>query len=130
MFEKKNKLDTWLEDVHGFIELEDGCAVSSSVIESVCSFLSAVYDIDKSNPWHRRCDVSIKSSTVGSILISIQAVNGTSVDIEFMPDSSISLYHYDTLEDEVNIVDLMYVLVYSVDEAVEEFSKLVEFSCI
>lgn len=130
MFEKKNKLDRWLEDVHGFIELEDGCAVSSSVIESACSFLNKVYDIDKSNPWHRRCDVSIKSSTVGSILISIQAVNGTSVDIEFMSDNSISLYHYDTLEDEANVIDLMYVLVYSVDEAVEEFSKLVEFSYI
>lgn len=130
MFEKKNKLDRWLEDVHGFIELEDGCAVSSSVIESACSFLNKVYDIDKSNPWHRRCDVSIKSSTVGSILISIQAVNGTHLDIEFMVDGTISVYHYDTLEDEVNIVDLMYVLVYSVDEAVEEFSKLIEFSYI
>lgn len=130
MFEKKNKLDSWLEEIHSFIELEDGCAVSSNVIESACIFLSRVYDIDKGNPWYRRCDVSIKSSTVGSVLISIQAVNGTFVDIEFMVDGTISVYHYDTLEDEVNIVDLMYVLVYSVDEAADEFSKLVEFSCI
>lgn len=130
MFEKKNKLDSWLEEIHSFIELENGYAVSNSVIENACNFLSRVYNIDKSNPWYRRCGVYIKSSTIGSVLISIQAVNGTFVDIEFMVDGTISVYHYDTLEDEVNIVDLMYLLVYSVDEAVEEFSKLVEFSYI
>lgn len=130
MFEKKNKLDSWLEEIHSFIELENGYAVSSSVIENACNFLSRVYDLDKTNSWYRRCGVRIVSSTIGSILISIEAVNGTHLDIEFLPTDIISMYHYDTLSDEHNVVDLMYIDSMSVEDAIKEFTEVLDNSGI
>ena len=130
MLEEKPKLDGWVDTIDGFIELEDGYAVASNVISNAKEFLKSVYDLDKTNPWYRRCGVTITSSTIGSILISIEAVNGTHLDIEFLPTDIISMYHYDTLSDEHNVVDLMYIDSISVTDAIKEFTNILERSGI
>ena len=130
MLEEKSKLDGWVDTIDGFIELEDGYAVASNVISNAKEFLKSVYDLDKTNPWYRRCGVTITSSTVGSILISISAVNGTHLDIEFLPSDIISMYHYDTLSDENNVIDLMYIDSMSVQDAIQEFTEVLERSGI
>ena len=130
MLEEKSKLDGWVDTIDGFIELEDGYAVASNVISNAKEFLKSVYDLDKTNPWYRRCGVTITSSTIGSILISIEAVNGTHLDIEFLPTDIISMYHYDTLSDEHNVVDLMYIDSISVTDAIKEFTNILERSGI
>lgn len=130
MLEEKSKLDGWVDTIDGFIELEDGYAVASNVISNAKEFLKSVYDLDKTNPWYRRCGVTITSSTVGSILISIEAVNGTHLDIEFLPSDIISMYHYDTLSDENNVIDLMYIDSMSVQDAIQEFTEVLERSGI
>lgn len=130
MLEEKSKLDGWVDTIDSFIELEDGHAVASNVISNAKEFLKSVYDLDKTNPWYRRCGVTITSSTVGSILISIEAVNGTHLDIEFLPSDIISMYHYDTLSDENNVIDLMYIDSMSVQDAIQEFTEVLERSGI
>lgn len=130
MLEEKSKLDGWVDTIDSFIELEDGHAVASNVISNAKEFLKSVYDLDKTNPWYRRCGVTITSSTVGSILISISAVNGTHLDIEFLPSDIISMYHYDTLSDENNVIDLMYIDSMSVQDAIQEFTGVLERSGI
>lgn len=130
MYKETSKLDTWVDTIDSFIELEDGNAVASDVISNAKDFIKSVYDLDKTNPWHRRCGVTILSSAIGSILISIQAVNGTQLDIEFLPMDIISMYHYDTLSEENNVVDLLYLDAMSVEEAIEEFKKLLDSSAI
>lgn len=130
MFKETSKLDSWIDTIDSFIELEDGNAVASDVISNAKDFIKSVYDLDKTNPWHRRCGVTILSSAIGSILISIQAVNGTQLDIEFLPMDMISMYHYDTLSEENNVVDLLYLDAMSVEEAIEEFKKLLDSSTI
>ena len=130
MFKEKSKLDSWIDTIDSFIELEDGNAVASDVISNAKAFIKSVYDLDKTNPWHRRCGVTILSSAIGSILISIQAVNGTQLDIEFLPMDMISMYHYDTLSEENNVVDLLYLDAMSVEEAIDEFKKLLDASAI
>lgn len=130
MLEEKSKLDGWVDTIDSFIELEDGHAVASNVISNAKEFLKSVYDLDKTNPWYRRCGVTITSSTVGSILISISAVNGTHLDIEFLPSDIISMYHYDTLSDENNVIDLMYIDSMSVQDAIQEFTEVLERSGI
>lgn len=130
MFKETSKLDTWVDTIDSFIELEDGNAVASDVISNAKDFIKSVYDLDKTNPWHRRCGVTILSSAIGSILISIQAVNGTQLDIEFLPMDMISMYHYDTLSEENNVVDLLYLDAMSVEEAIDEFKKLLDSSAI
>lgn len=130
MFKETSKLDSWIDTIDSFIELEDGNAVASDVISNAKDFIKSVYDLDKTNPWHRRCGVTILSSAIGSILISIQAVNGTQLDIEFLPMDMISMYHYDTLSEENNVVDLLYLDAMSVEEAIEEFKKLLDASAI
>lgn len=130
MYKETSKLDTWVDTIDSFIELEDGNAVASDVISNAKDFIKSVYDLDKTNPWHRRCGVTILSSAIGSILISIQAVNGTQLDIEFLPMDMISMYHYDTLSEENNVVDLLYLDAMSVEEAIEEFKKLLDSSAI
>nr|DAS87411.1 MAG TPA: hypothetical protein [Caudoviricetes sp.] len=130
MFKETSKLDSWIDTIDSFIELEDGNAVASDVISNAKDFIKSVYDLDKTNPWHRRCGVTILSSAIGSILISIQAVNGTQLDIEFLPMDMISMYHYDTLSEENNVVDLLYLDAMSVEEAIDEFKKLLDASAI
>lgn len=130
MFKETSKLDTWVDTIDSFIELEDGNAVASDVISNAKDFIKSVYDLDKTNPWHRRCGVTILSSAIGSILISIQAVNGTQLDIEFLPMDMISMYHYDTLSEKNNVVDLLYLDAMSVEEAIDEFKKLLDASAI
>lgn len=130
MYKETSKLDTWVDTIDSFIELEDGNAVASDVISNAKDFIKSVYDLDKTNPWHRRCGVTILSSAIGSILISIQAVNGTQLDIEFLPRDMISMYHYDTLSEENNVVDLLYLDAMSVEEAIDEFKKLLDSSAI
>lgn len=130
MFKETSKLDSWIDTIDSFIELEDGNAVASGVISNAKEFIKSVYDLDKTNPWHRRCGVTILSSAIGSILISIQAVNGTQLDIEFLPMDMISMYHYDTLSEENNVVDLLYLDAMSVEEAIDEFKKLLDASAI
>lgn len=130
MFKETSKLDSWIDTIDSFIELEDGNAVASDVISNAKEFIKSVYDLDKTNPWHRRCGVTILSSAIGSILVSIQAVNGTQLDIEFLPMDMISMYHYDTLSEENNVVDLLYLDAMSVEEAIEEFKKLLDASAI
>lgn len=130
MYKETSKLDTWVDTIDSFIELEDGNAVASDVISNAKDFIKSVYDLDKTNPWHRRCGVTILSSAIGSILISIQAVNGTQLDIEFLPMGMISMYHYDTLSEENNVVDLLYLDAMSVEEAIKEFEKLLDASAI
>lgn len=125
-----SKLDSWIDTIDSFIELEDGNAVASDVISNAKDFIKSVYDLDKTNPWHRRCGVTILSSAIGSILVSIQAVNGTQLDIEFLPMDMISMYHYDTLSEENNVVDLLYIDAMSVEEAIDEFKKLLDASAI
>lgn len=130
MFKEKSKLDGWVDTIDSFIELEDGHAVASNVITNAKEFIKSVYDLDSTNPWYRRCGVRIVSSTIGSILISIEAVNGTHLDIEFLPTDIISMYHYDTLSDEHNVVDLMYLDSMSVEDAIKEFTIVLEHSGI
>lgn len=130
MFKETSKLDSWVDTIDSFIELEDGNAVASDVISNAKDFIKSVYDLDKTNPWYRRCGVTILSSAIGSILISIQAVNGTQLDIEFLPMDMISMYHYDTISEENNVVDLLYLDAMSVEEAIEEFKKLLDVSAI
>lgn len=130
MFKETSKLDSWIDTIDSFIELEDGNAVASDVISNAKDFIKSVYDLDKTNPWHRRCGVTILSSAIGSILVSIQAVNGTQLDIEFLPMDMISMYHYDTLSEENNVVDLLYLDAMSVEEAIDEFKKLLDASAI
>lgn len=130
MYKETSKLDTWVDTIDSFIELEDGNAVASDVISNAKDFIKSVYDLDKTNPWYRRCGVTILSSAIGSILISIQAVNGTQLDIEFLPMDMISMYHYDTISEENNVVDLLYLDAMSVEEAIEEFKKLLDSSAI
>ena len=130
MFKETSKLDSWIDTIDSFIELEDGNAVASDVISNAKDFIKSVYDLDKTNPWYRRCGVTILSSAIGSILISIQAVNGTQLDIEFLPMDMISMYHYDTISEENNVVDLLYLDAMSVEEAIEEFKKLLDASAI
>lgn len=130
MYKETSKLDSWVDTIDSFIELEDGNAVASDVISNAKDFIKSVYDLDKTNPWHRRCGVTILSSAIGSILVSIQAVNGTQLDIEFLPMDMISMYHYDTLSEENNVVDLLYLDAMSVEEAIEEFKKLLDASAI
>lgn len=125
-----SKLDSWIDTIDSFIELEDGNAVASDVISNAKEFIKSVYDLDKTNPWYRRCGVTILSSAIGSILISIQAVNGTQLDIEFLPMDMISMYHYDTLSEENNVVDLLYLDAMSVEEAIDEFKKILDASAI
>lgn len=125
-----SKLDSWIDTIDSFIELEDGNAVASDVISNAKDFIKSVYDLDKTNPWNRRCGVTILSSAIGSILVSIQAVNGTQLDIEFLPMDMISMYHYDTLSEENNVVDLLYLDAMSVEEAIDEFKKLLDASAI
>ena len=125
-----SKLDSWIDTIDSFIELEDGNAVASDVISNAKDFIKSVYDLDKTNPWHRRCGVTILSSAIGSILVSIQAVNGTQLDIEFLPMDMISMYHYDTISEENNVVDLLYLDAMSVEEAIDEFKKLLDASAI
>lgn len=125
-----SKLDSWIDTIDSFIELEDGNAVASDVISNAKDFIKSVYDLDKTNPWYRRCGVTILSSAIGSILVSIQAVNGTQLDIEFLPMDMISMYHYDTLSEENNVVDLLYLDAMSVEEAIDEFKKLLDASAI
>lgn len=125
-----SKLDSWIDSIDSFIELEDGNAVASDVISNAKEFIKSVYDLDKTNPWYRRCGVTILSSAIGSILVSIQAVNGTQLDIEFLPMDMISMYHYDTLSEENNVVDLLYLDAMSVEEAIDEFKKLLDASAI
>lgn len=130
MFKETSKLDSWIDTIDSFIELEDGNAVASDVISNAKDFIKSVYDLDKTNPWHRRCGVTILSSAIGSILVSIQAVNGTQLDIEFLPMDMISMYHYDTISEENNVVDLLYLDAMSVEEAIDEFKKLLDASAI
>ena len=130
MLKEKSKLDSWIDTIDGFIELEDGYAVASNVISNAKEFLKSVYDLDKINPWHRRCGVAIISSTIGSILVSVESVNGTFLDIEFLPNDIISMYHYDTLSDEHNVVDLMYIDSMSVEDAIKEFTDILDKSGI
>lgn len=130
MYKEMSKLDSWIDTIDSFIELEDGNAVASDVISNAKEFIKSVYDLDKTNPWYRRCGVTILSSAIGSILVSIQAVNGTQLDIEFLPMDMISMYHYDTLSEENNVVDLLYLDAMSVEEAIEEFKKLLDASAI
>lgn len=130
MYKETSKLDSWIDTIDSFIELEDGNAVASDVISNAKDFIKSVYDLDKTNPWHRRCGVTILSSAIGSILVSIQAVNGTQLDIEFLPMDMISMYHYDTLSEENNVVDLLYLDAMSVEEAIDEFKKLLDASAI
>lgn len=130
MYKETSKLDSWVDTIDSFIELEDGNAVASDVISNAKDFIKSVYDLDKTNPWHRRCGVTILSSAIGSILVSIQAVNGTQLDIEFLPMDMISMYHYDTLSEENNVVDLLYLDAMSVEEAIDEFKKLLDASAI
>lgn len=130
MYKEMSKLDSWIDTIDSFIELEDGNAVASDVISNAKDFIKSVYDLDKTNPWHRRCGVTILSSAIGSILVSIQAVNGTQLDIEFLPMDMISMYHYDTLSEENNVVDLLYLDAMSVEEAIDEFKKLLDASAI
>lgn len=125
-----SKLDSWIDTIDSFIELEDGNAVASDVISNAKEFIKSVYDLDKTNPWYRRCGVTILSSAIGSLLISIQAVNGTQLDIEFLLMDMISMYHYDTLSEENNVVDLLYLDAMSVEEAIDEFKKLLDASAI
>lgn len=125
-----SKLDSWIDSIDSFIELEDGNAVASDVISNAKEFIKSVYDLDKTNPWYHRCGVTILSSAIGSILVSIQAVNGTQLDIEFLPMDMISMYHYDTLSEENNVVDLLYLDAMSVEEAIDEFKKLLDASAI
>ena len=130
MLKEKSKLDSWIDTIDGFIELEDGYAVASNVISNAKEFLKSVYDLDKINPWHHRCGVAIISSTIGSILVSVESVNGTFLDIEFLPNDIISMYHYDTLSDEHNVVDLMYIDSMSVEDAIKEFTDILDKSGI
>lgn len=130
MFKETSKLDSWIDTIDSFIELEDGNAVASDVISNAKEFIKSVYGLDKTNPWYRRCGVTILSSAIGSILVSIQAVNGTQLDIEFLPMDMISMYHYDTLSEENNVVDLLYLDAMSVEEAIYEFKKLLDASAI
>lgn len=130
MYKEMSKLDSWIDTIDSFIELEDGNAVASDVISNAKEFIKSVYDLDKTNPWYRRCGVTILSSAIGSILISIQAVNGTQLDIEFLLMDMISMYHYDTLSEENNVVDLLYLDAMSVEEAIDEFKKLLDASAI
>lgn len=130
MYKEMSKLDSWIDTIDSFIELEDGNAVASDVISNAKDFIKSVYDLDKTNPWHRRCGVTILSSAIGSILVSIQAVNGTQLDIEFLPMDMISMYHYDTISEENNVVDLLYLDAMSVEEAIDEFKKLLDASAI
>lgn len=130
MYKEISKLDSWIDTIDSFIELEDGNVVASDVISNAKDFIKSVYDLDKTNPWHRRCGVTILSSAIGSILVSIQAVNGTQLDIEFLPMDMISMYHYDTLSEENNVVDLLYLDAMSVEEAIDEFKKLLDASAI
>lgn len=130
MYKETSKLDSWVDTIDSFIELEDGNAVASDVISNAKEFIKSVYDLDKTNPWYRRCGVTILSSAIGSILISIQAVNGTQLDIEFLLMDMISMYHYDTLSEENNVVDLLYLDAMSVEEAIDEFKKLLDASAI
>lgn len=130
MYKETSKLDSWIDSIDSFIELEDGNAVASDVISNAKEFIKSVYDLDKTNPWYRRCGVTILSSAIGSILVSIQAVNGTQLDIEFLPMDMISMYHYDTLSEENNVVDLLYLDAMSVEEAIDEFKKLLDASAI
>lgn len=130
MYKETSKLDSWIDTVDSFIELEDGNAVASDVISNAKDFIKSVYGLDKTNPWYRRCGVTILSSAIGSILISIQAVNGTQLDIEFLPMDMISMYHYDTISEENNVVDLLYLDAMSVEEAIEKFKKLLDASAI
>lgn len=130
MYKEMSKLDSWIDSIDSFIELEDGNAVASDVISNAKEFIKSVYDLDKTNPWYRRCGVTILSSAIGSILVSIQAVNGTQLDIEFLPMDMISMYHYDTLSEENNVVDLLYLDAMSVEEAIDEFKKLLDASAI
>lgn len=130
MYKEMSKLDSWIDTIDSFIELEDGNAVASDVISNAKEFIKSVYDLDKTNPWYRRCGVTILSSAIGSILISIQAVNGTQLDIEFLPMDMISMYHYDTLSEENNVVDLLYLDAMSVEEAIDEFKKILDASAI
>lgn len=128
MYKETSKLDSWVDTIDSFIELEDGNAVASDVISNAKDFIKSVYDLDKTNPWYRRCGVTILSSAIGSILISIQAVNGTQLDIEFLPMNMISMYHYDTLSEENNVV--LYLDAMSVEEVIDEFKKLLDASAI
>ena len=130
MYKEMSKLDSWIDTIDSFIELEDGNAVASDVISNAKEFIKSVYDLDKTNPWYRRCGVTILSSAIGSLLISIQAVNGTQLDIEFLLMDMISMYHYDTLSEENNVVDLLYLDAMSVEEAIDEFKKLLDASAI
>jgi len=130
LYKETSKLDSWIDTVDSFIELEDGNAVASDVISNAKDFIKSVYGLDKTNPWYRRCGVTILSSAIGSILISIQAVNGTQLDIEFLPMDMISMYHYDTISEENNVVDLLYLDAMSVEEAIEKFKKLLDASAI
>lgn len=130
VFKEKSKLDDWVDTIDSFIELEDGHAVSSNIIANAKEFIKSVYGLDKTNPWYRRCGVKIVSSTIGSVLISIEAVNGTHLDIEFLPTDIISMYHYDTLSAEHNVVDLMYLDSMSVEDAIKEFTEVLDNSGI
>ena len=130
VFKEKSKLDDWVDTIDSFIELDDGHAVSSNIIANAKEFIKSVYGLDKTNPWYRRCGVKIVSSTIGSVLISIEAVNGTHLDIEFLPTDIISMYHYDTLSDEHNVVDLMYLDSMSVEDAIKEFTEVLDNSGI
>lgn len=130
VFKEKSKLDDWVDTIDSFIELEDGHAVSSNIIANAKEFIKSVYGLDKTNPWYRRCGVKIVSSTIGSVLISIEAVNGTHLDIEFLPTDIISMYHYDTLSDEHNVVDLMYLDSMSVEDSIKEFTEVLDNSDI
>lgn len=130
VFKEKSKLDDWVDTIDSFIELEDGHAVSSNIIANAKEFIKSVYGLDKTNPWYRRCGVKIVSSTIGSVLISIEAVNGTHLDIEFLPTDIISMYHYDTLSDKHNVVDLMYLDSMSVEDAIKEFTEVLDNSGI
>ena len=40
------------------------------------------------------------------------------------------MYHYDTLSEENNVVDLLYIDAMSVEEAIDEFKKLLDASAI
>jgi hypothetical protein len=130
VFKEKSKLDGWVDTIDSFIELEDGHAVASNVISNAKEFIKSVYGLDSTNPWYRRCGVTVTSSTIGSILISIEAVNGTHLDVEFLPTDIISMYHYDTLSDEHNVVDLMYLDSMTVDDAIKEFTEILDNSGI
>ena len=130
MFKEATKLDTWIDEIDSFIELEDGCCVASNVIDDTKIFVKEIYGVDSDNPWHRRCGVEITPTETGSILFSIQAVDGTFLDIEFLSSGIISLYHYTKVYDEGTVIDLLYKDVVSVEDAVKEFKDLIEHSAI